>query len=140
MSVREKAYDTLNHVQQLPNDQPSCLTSTERALQPDFEDTSTQQECQESCCKCAQVIGTLQSKGITLISMAQLIIVVIVLAHGLQNNAIHPHHIGVPHAAQQGGLLDQLRNGCLSPSIAPLLQGTTNLTLGTGYDYGKAAL
>jgi hypothetical protein len=76
-----------------------------------------------------------------LISITQLIIVfIVVLAHGLQNNAIHPHHIGVPHAAQQGGLLDQLRNGCLSPSIAPLLQGTTGLTLGTGYDYGKAAL
>ena len=40
MSVWEKAYDTLDHVQQLPNEQPACLTSIEGVLQPDFVSAS----------------------------------------------------------------------------------------------------
>ncbi len=39
MSVREKAFDTLDHVQQLPNE-PLHAPRAEGALQPDFKDAS----------------------------------------------------------------------------------------------------
>ena len=56
-----------------------------------------------------------------MIPVTQLIIVTVVIpSHGLQDNAIHPDHIGMPHAAEQGSLLDQLCNGGLTTCLASL--------------------
>ena len=66
-----------------------------------------------------------ESQAQTLISITQLIIITVIIpGHGLEDNAIHPDHIGMPHAAEQSGFLDQLCNGSLPTSITPLAHAT----------------
>ena len=58
---------------------------------------------------CESVCSAPAAMSVTSILIIELVvIIIIVLSHRLQNNAVHPHHIGVSHAAQQSGLLDEL--------------------------------